>query len=87
MQTIVLPLFNTVNQVENSDNSDVHMLLLRLALVTVIAALGIRQLEPFLKHLQVYQVARAQFLRPFTVATDGVIWPRYTNQLGNNLFQ
>eukprot|EP00467_Chlorarachnion_reptans_P023849 CAMPEP_0114523132 /NCGR_PEP_ID=MMETSP0109-20121206/21123_1 /TAXON_ID=29199 /ORGANISM="Chlorarachnion reptans, Strain CCCM449" /LENGTH=320 /DNA_ID=CAMNT_0001704417 /DNA_START=148 /DNA_END=1107 /DNA_ORIENTATION=+ len=45
-----------------------------------------RRLQEALKHLQVYQVARAQFLRPYTVAC-GVVWPRYTNQLGNNLFQ
>jgi len=44
------------------------------------------QSEPFLKHLQIYQVVRAQFLRPYAIV-EGVVWPRYTNQLGNNLFQ
>ncbi|GAB5360776.1 hypothetical protein AAMO2058_000656600 [Amorphochlora amoebiformis] len=44
-------------------------------------------LQPALKHLQVYQVFRAQFLKPYTLSKSGTIWPRYTNQLGNNLFQ
>mmetsp|Transcript_16676 Transcript_16676/g.25082 ORF Transcript_16676/g.25082 Transcript_16676/m.25082 type:complete len:393 (+) Transcript_16676:94-1272(+) len=44
-------------------------------------------LQPMLKHLQVYQVFRAQFLLPYTTDRTGRVWPRYTNQLGNNLFQ
>jgi len=44
-----------------------------------------------LKHVQVFQVLRAQTILPYTVQkeADGneVVRPVYTNQLGNNLFQ
>ncbi len=39
-----------------------------------------------LKHVQLYQLVRSQFLKPYK-ESDGTVEPRYTNQLGNNLFQ
>uniref|UniRef100_A0A7S2TRX5 L-Fucosyltransferase n=1 Tax=Lotharella oceanica TaxID=641309 RepID=A0A7S2TRX5_9EUKA len=57
-----------------------------LSVCYVIIGVLERALAPVLKHLQVYQVARAQFRKPY-VEDDTSIQPVYTNQLGNNLFQ
>lgn len=72
-------------------------LALLLSVVAVCALLAAFWFNPYLlRHVQVFQVLRAQMLRPYSVKSmtankipsdETVVSPVYTNQLGNNLFQ